>query len=927
MGIRKMKEHGSGMNVLSQFLEIWISWVLTRPRLILGVAVALALASIVFTAAKLEMVTDQLELISTDHPLIRLSNRLDPFRMGGARSFSVVVQAPTPQQEVSFVEQLSSRVREDKESFQDVVVRIDPEAFSSRQLLYMDKQELIDLTKKIDRHSQLVQGFAESPELLPFLRLVNQEMSSRMVGELFTGFLENTHTDDETNNKEPFDLSLLITTLEGMLSYLDHSSNFKSPLSSFFKSGGWDPELDGYFWEANKRYLLAFVEPKSKDGGIIGSRDSLIRLRKIIKETTASFPDVRAGVTGQEALKIDEVSTVSGDMTVATWLSLLGVFILMAISFHGFGRPCMEITTLIIGLCWTFGWTTLFIGHLNILSVVFAPLLCGLGVDYGIHWISRFEEEETVGDEDIRSTIMRVNKRSGYGIFLAGLSGALSFLPLILTGFRGIVEMGLITGMGIIFTLIATFSVLPALLMVGKSRKRLSPSVSTDSRNLLCLNPRQAKMVLAGSALLGFLGIWDACRVYFDPNPLRLQSANAESVIWQKALIDNARRTPLFAAAFASSPDEVRTKSEAFEKLPSVEQVESIYSLLPEDQDEKISILHALGPGIPAVGTVPLRNRPDDTGEFIDILKRIGFKMQDEQADTWGAEKPVIEQMVRVKALTRGMIEILTTSPDAAKLLFEYRKRFTEDSIKKLDVLGRGANASPMEVKDLPESVRGNYLQKGTYLLRIFPKESIFKEHTLDRFVPEIQNVDPEVIGSPVAFFVFAKALESACITASIYAVLAIFILLTIAFWSIRLTLLALAPLSLGTVWTIGIMGWAGVQFNLANSMFMPLVVGAGVEYGVIILQRWREGNALPGHLPFSTGKGVIVAALSTTIGFGALMVSHHRGIFSLGFVAWEGSICVLLTAIIVLPAILALMNPGKAARGEKYLEDGTNVT
>jgi len=183
------------------------------------------------------------------------------------------------------------------------------------------------------------------------------------------------------------------------------------------------------------------------------------------------------------------------------------------------------------------------------------------------------------------------------------------------------------------------------------------------------------------------------------------------------------------------------------------------------------------------------------------------------------------------------------------------------------------------------------------------------------------------VIGSPVSFYVFANSLRRACVSASIYSVLVIFITLMVAYRSLRLSLPVLAPLAIGTIWTVGIMGWAGIQFNLANSMFMPLVVGAGVEYGIIIHERWREGNALPGHLPFSTGKGVILAALSTTIGFGALMVSHHRGIFSLGFVAFEGSLCVMLAAIILLPAILTLMSPEKSR--EACLNDiaDANVT
>jgi uncharacterized protein len=215
-----------------------------------------------------------------------------------------------------------------------------------------------------------------------------------------------------------------------------------------------------------------------------------------------------------------------------------------------------------------------------------------------------------------------------------------------------------------------------------------------------------------------------------------------------------------------------------------------------------------------------------------------------------------------------------------------------------------------MGVEDLPDMLKGWFYQKNTYLMRIFPKESVWEEHALTNFVSELQTVDPEVVGDPVSLHVFASAFKTACIKASAYALIAIVILLLLTLRDWRLTLLALGPLGLGTLWTIGIMGMADLQFNLANSIFMPLIVGAGVEYAVVIISRWREGRMSPGHLPFSTAKGVILAALTTTIGFGALMISHHRGIFSLGFVAWTGSLCVLLSAIIILPAIFAGMEP-----------------
>ena len=138
------------------------------------------------------------------------------------------------------------------------------------------------------------------------------------------------------------------------------------------------------------------------------------------------------------------------DMTTATWVSMLGVLLIMVLFLRGFRHPLIILISLAVGLCWTFGWTALFIGHLNILSIVFAPMLCGLGVDYAIHWYARYEEERDVSDGNRLAIIKRVMSKSGPGIMLAGLSTAFSFLPFILTGFRGLMELGMITGMGIL---------------------------------------------------------------------------------------------------------------------------------------------------------------------------------------------------------------------------------------------------------------------------------------------------------------------------------------------------------------------------------------------------------------------------------------------------------------------------------------------
>lgn len=894
------------MVFLSRLLRVWMNWVLRWPRLVLGIAVVSAVASVAVTVARLEMVTDQLELISDDHPLIGLSDRLDPFTVTNRRKFDVVIETSDPHRAVSFANELSARIGKDPDHFRSIFFRVDPEPFKSWQLLYMDKKDILAIKEKMHSHANLIQKLADEPDLLTFLKLLNHEMASRMVGELFTGFLDE---GDQGKGDNPFDLSFLVTTLEGMASYLHGSPSFKSPWSSLFIDASWDPDLDGYFWENNKRYLLAFVTPKKSEDEIIATQESLEHLRKHIQAVQAAFPDVKVGVTGQEALNNDEMNSVMEDMEAATWLSILGVFILLVIFRRSFRRPVLQAISLSVGLCWSFGCATLLVGHLNMLSVVFAPLLCGLGVDSGIHWFSRLEEEERSGDGGMDAVIRTVCERSGAGILLAGLGTTLSFLPFVLTGFKGLMELGLITGIGILLNLLADFSVLPALtLLFGARKKKDAPSVTMrQPQDFIRLNPGSARMVLWGAGILALLCIVGAEQVYFDLNPLRLQTVNAESVVWQKNLIENSHRSALYASSFAESPQEVKAKSAAFAALPSVSEVESVFSLLPEDQEEKLPLLRSLHPGVPEMRSGTVERRPSDLAEFTEVLERIRFKMQDDEAGRWGAEKPLAAQMARTRALASEIIEAMGNAPGSMERLQDYRTRFHADLLEKWDTLRRGTDATLMRVDDLPDMLRGWFLQNGVFLLHIFPRESVWEEHALTRFVRELQSVDPQVVGDPVSLHVFASAFKNASVKASIYAVAAILILLTLTFRDVRLILLAFVPLALGTVWTVGIMGLANVQFNLANSIFMPLVVGAGVEYAVIILSRWREGRLLPGHLPVSTTKGVALAALTTTAGFGALMISHHRGIFSLGFISWVGSLCVLAAAVMVLPAVLAV--------------------
>ncbi|MGO9375087.1 MAG: MMPL family transporter, partial [Syntrophobacteraceae bacterium] len=372
-----------------------MAWVLPRPRLVLALALLGVIASIWLAAVRLEVRTDQLELISTRLPLIAKAKALDEFDFHGKTTFALVVRGPTQDRAIAFMNAIVAKIQADPEYFQGVFYRINPDEFKKWLLYYLDENELVRIKNTLEQNLMLVQKMAEDPDLLNFFKLVNHDMASRMVGELFTGFLDEKITPEKSGSKpEPLDLEFLIKVLDGFSQYLAGTPKYVSPWSSFFKSGAWDLEKEGYLWEGKKKLLIAAVMPSKVSGEVSRTQGPLSRLRQYIHELRASaFSDVKAGVTGQEALNNDEMLTAMADMTKATWVSMLGVLLIMVLFLRGFRHPLIILLSLAVGLCWTFGWTALFIGHLNILSIVFAPMLCGLGVDYAIHWFARYEEE------------------------------------------------------------------------------------------------------------------------------------------------------------------------------------------------------------------------------------------------------------------------------------------------------------------------------------------------------------------------------------------------------------------------------------------------------------------------------------------------------------------------------------------------------
>jgi len=237
-----------------------------------------------------------------------------------------------------------------------------------------------------------------------------------------------------------------------------------------------------------------------------------------------------------------------------------------------------------------------------------------------------------------------------------------------------------------------------------------------------------------------------------------------------------------------------------------------------------------------------------------------------------------------------------------------YQRALFTDIRETFRALRTQDNSSPLRAEDLPPALRNRFIGKtGKHLIQVYPKGDVWERGPQEAFVQELRTVDPDVTGTPVQLYEYETLLKNSYVQAAKYALLAIAILVFFHFRNISSVILALFPVLIGSIWMIGIMGWRDIMFNPANIMTLPLVIGIGVTNGIHILNRFAEEQN-PGILAKSTGKAVLVSALTTIAGFGSLIPAKHQGIASLGAVMSVGVATCMIAGLTFLPAVLTLL-------------------
>jgi hopanoid biosynthesis associated RND transporter like protein HpnN len=912
-----------------RLLVALVSAVCRCPSLVLGLSVLAVALSAFAACTRLQYKTQRNDLISPRKESQQLWRQyLAEF--GDDDDMVVVIRGKNPAHMKEALESLASRIRTKSELFDRLFYKVDLRSLHNRALMFLT-------TPEIEKICTDLRGMGPLLEPVPVTRLLGDLVPTsvkKSFDPLAWQLLTLTSLIEEGGRRaekmkpgaplsasdEQFFTQLLAISRSASDTLSDPKA-YRNPWSSLMSRPPEQKDLlaePQYFFSGDEGLAFCLVRPIKEQGSFTAALKSVSTLRGMVAETREQYPEIEFGLTGLPVLETDEMSAAQHDTTLASWLAIGGVSVLFLAVYRSVAYPLLTVLTLLTGTAWAMGWLTLTVGHLNILSATFAVMLIGMG-DYGVLWVMRYEVARRSG-MGVADALRHTAAHVAVGNLTAATTLALAFFAAILADFQAVAELGWIAGCGVLLCAFACFTMLPALLMLFDRRGTLTSAAGTPAYRVHLPGPPRGcslesgwlprltarpGLVVAGFALVALVLSGFATRVRYDHNMLHLQAADLDAVKWEMTLIEHTQGASWHALSITDTPEQAAELKAAYMKLPEVSRVVDVATLVPLDQDRKLALLadiqHKLR-HLPARGQ-RIAHMPPRITALREGLETLLIRLQ-----PIAAGPGLLEDIRRSLNIFLGRLA-MTGEAVAADRLRVFEERMAADLAEDLHRLRDVSTPAAIVLADLPPALCERYVgASGKWLLRVFAKECLWEFDPLKHFVERVRTVDPKATGKPFGTVEGLIAMKDGLERAGVYAFGVIVAVLLLDFRSVTRMLVAVAPLALGVAMTLGLMGLFGVPLNPANMIAFPLILGVGVDNGVHVLHDWllrrAEGRTTISH---AIGRGVLVKALTTMIGFGTLMISTERGLAGLGLILTLGVCCSMLSALILLPAALRL--------------------
>lgn len=846
----------------------------------LVLAIAAAVLCLGWTATHLGFRTSRLDLLNPESGYNKLW--IDYINEFGEQDDAViVVEGSASEAIIPILEELSRGLSHEDQLFQAVLHEVDLSKIRAKGLHYLSLDELQRLEQFQQRVSPILSG---NWGMLSIGRMV-EDLNQRLVATA------RSH-DVQQHAAAQGQMAGLVASLGAVLS--EHAT-YRSPWQATSDSFALVSQLNRQYLLTNQGRLgFVLLRISSETDRFAHGGKAIAELRRLIRQVQARHPEARIGLTGLPVMEYDEMSTSQKDMLYAGVVSLFGVVCLFIAGFGGLRHPLLTVATLLLALAWSFGFVTVAVGHLNILSISFAVILIGLGIDFGIHYVARYLQLRW-SNHSCEKALIQTSFQVGPGIVTGGITTAIAFASAMLTEFTGIAELGLIAGGGILLCILAALVALPSMIFLAdRHTPRISLPEPFQANRFIQLLLRFPLAVFCACLVICVLMVPGLPGLEYDHNLLNLQRADLESVRLERKLLEETDQSVWFALSLAETQQELLARKTKFLKLPSVDRVEEIVSFFPADHQEKRSIIARIQRDLwqlPERPSLITQSSPEELGRK--------FARSYQLADGLDTRHQLLEIRESLRRLPLA---------ECYQRLADYQQRVAGDLLNRLYTLRAMANPEPPQMSDLPRGLVTRFVGKtNRHLLKIFSSGDIWDMEALERFVAEVKSVDAEVTGQPLQTYYASRQMQKSYIHAAFYSLIAVLVVLWLDFQDLSCVLLALMPVAAGVLGLFGIMGYLAIPLNPANMIVLPLILGIGIDDGVHVVHDFRNQTCRY-RLSSSTAAAVLLTSLTTLVGFGSLMIAGHLGLKSLGRVLTIGVSCCLFTSLVMLPALLACM-------------------
>ena len=813
---------------------------------VIAAAIVLAAASSWYAVTHFSMTTDINQLISTN---IAWREREAAFEKAFPQFELIVavIDAPTPELVEEASDALAQKLSEQKDMFRSVHDPRGGAFFAQNGFLFESTDELKPQLTALTQAQRLVQVLAGDPSLRGVIQALQFGLlgvqGGRITLDQMTWALQlGADTLEQINGGQPASFSWreLVQGRKATTSELRHFLNIKAT-------------LDYSELEPGLKATDA-IRKAANDLDFAGKYQARLRL-------TGPVP-----MSDEEFATIKENAGLNATVTVAIvllilWLALRWARIIFAVFF-----------SLVVGLAITAAIGMMLVGTLNLISVYFAVLFVGLGVDFGLQFSVRYRAERHTIDS-VRGALLEAGRRAGAPLTLAALATAAGFLSFLPTVYKGVSELGLIAGIGMLIAFLTSITVLPSLMSV------LNPPSEPDQLGYAALAPvdrfleRHRMPILIVTLAVVVCGLPLLHWLRFDFNPMNLRNQESESVATYLDLKSDPQGGASDIGVLEPDLAQADQVADKLHALPEVSRVTTLSSFIPDHQDEKLALIRSTASTINSALYPAKPAAPTSDAQTINMINSTVNALNTLAGDGTGTGA------VQAKRLAAAMTALAKADPSVrqkAEAVFVQPLKTTLDDLRSL------LKAQTITRGNLPADLTSDWITPdGRARVDVAPKGDLSDNQVLQNFARAVQAVAPDATEGPISILEARRTVVTAFIEAGACAFLSITIILWITLRRIGDVLLTLVPLLVAGVVTLEICVLIDLPLNFANIIALPLLLGVGVAFKIYYIMAWREGqtNLLQSVLT----RAVTFSALTTATAFGSLWFSSHPGTSSMG--------------------------------------------